>query len=124
MVRQCEGQWQEHEPAPEGPLPEMHRADEQGVDGLLQVQPRSDEAVDVPAVPQRKDEESEGSAMDQFWDQWWVGFVYGAVAVSVAEVVLAVGIALWLRHRDRKAARRAEARIRLCRSSEDRTLFV
>lgn len=56
--------------------------------------------------------------------EWWIGFCWGAAAMSVGEVVLGVGIGLWLRHRDREAARRAEARIMLYRSSEDRTLFV
>jgi len=60
--------------------------------------------------------------MDQFWNPWWEGFVYGAVALSVAEFMLAEGIFLVLRHQDRKAARRAEARIRLYQSSEDKTL--
>jgi glutathione S-transferase len=85
----------------------MRRADEQGIAGLLHVQPRGNEKNDVPAVPQREDEESEESAMAE----WWIGFLYGAGAVSVGEVVLAVAIWLWIRHQDRKALRRIEARL-------------
>jgi len=51
-------------------------------------------------------------------DKWWVGFIYGAVAVSVGEFVLAVGIGLYFRHQDRKALRRLEARLYRCIKSE------
>jgi hypothetical protein len=85
----------------------MRGADEQGVAGLLQVQPRGDEKNDVPAVSQREDEESEGSAMAE----WWIGFLYGAGAVSVVEVVLAVAIGLYFRRQERKALDRLEARL-------------
>jgi hypothetical protein len=43
--------------------------------------------------------------------EWWIGFLYGAGAVSVVEVVLAVAIWLWIRYQDRKALRRLEARL-------------
>jgi len=65
----------------------MRRADAQGVDRLLQVQPRGDEAVDVPAVPQRTDEESEGGSMGE----WWTGFCWG-IGVGVAVDLAAVGL--------------------------------
>jgi hypothetical protein len=85
----------------------MQRADAQGVDRLLQVQPRGNEKNDVPPVAHGEDEESEGSAMAE----WWIGFLYGAGAVSVGEVALAVAIGLYFRRQERKALDRLEARL-------------
>jgi hypothetical protein len=98
-------------------LSEVQRADAQGVDRLLQVQPRGNEKNDVPPVAHGEDEESEGSAMAE----WWIGFLYGAGAVSVGEVVLAVAIWLWIRYQDRKALRRFENRLYRCMNSEPGT---
>ncbi|MCL5884261.1 MAG: hypothetical protein M1377_02760 [Deltaproteobacteria bacterium] len=42
---------------------------------------------------------------------WWNGFIYGALAVSVVEVVLFVAVMLWIGYQDRKAARRIEERL-------------
>jgi len=92
----------------------MRGADEQGIAGLLQVQPRGDAEIDVHAVPHGEDQESEGSAMGE----WWVGFFWGAGAVSVGEVVLAVAIWLWIDYQDRKALRRLESRLFRCIKSE------
>jgi hypothetical protein len=65
----------------------MRGTDAQGVAVLLQVQPRTDETIDVPAVPQREDEESEGSAMAE----WWRGFCWG-VGIGVAVDLAALGL--------------------------------
>ena len=43
--------------------------------------------------------------------EWWVGFCWGAGAISVTEVVLAVAIWLWIDYQDRKALRRLESRL-------------
>lgn len=43
--------------------------------------------------------------------EWWIGFIYGAAAASVIEVVLAVLIWQWMAYKDRKALRRLEERL-------------
>jgi hypothetical protein len=44
-------------------------------------------------------------------EEFWRGFLWGAGAVSVGEVALAVAIGLYFRRQERKALDRLEARL-------------
>ena len=43
--------------------------------------------------------------------EFWLGFLWGAVSISVIEVMLLKAVGWWIQYRNRKALRRLEARL-------------